>query len=632
MSQDTVNPFDILTRFDWSEGDDLELKSARGGLPKSLWETYSAMANTQGGVILLGVEDDGRPSGLHDPSQQKKALWDTLNNRGKVSLNLLRSDDVQQLQHDGKILLAIRVPQATRDQKPVFIGQNPLAGSYRRNYEGDYLCSDQEVRRMLADHSAAAPDSRILEGYGLADLDLPSLHQYRNRLASFKPSHPWLNEDDQSFLAKLGGWRRDRQSETEGITVAGLLMFGRDETLREALPSYHVDYRERLSKEPNERWSDRICPDGTWAPNLFQFYLRVAPRLFADLKLPFQLDDALFRKGESPVHEALREALVNSLIHADHFGQGGVVIEKTRDSFLFSNPGTLLISLDQLLSGQISECRNKTLQTLFMLIGAAEKAGSGVDKIHQGWRSQHWRSPEVREQLQPDRVVWRLPMLSLLPEASIDKLKGFFGKRFKNFSPQEVLALVTADVEDGVNHTRLRQISPLHSSDITRLLQGLVAQGYLLQVGRGRGSRYQVATNHSEHSSPINSLHKNPDSLHKSSIDSLPRKSDSEQKPLDSEHSNSIDSEHSAELLALSAPVRTAARLAPAEMEQVILDLCRSRWLTRNQLAELLQRNAESLRQRFLNPMVQHGLLRLRHPDKPNRVDQAYTAAASHRS
>ena len=61
-------------------------------------------------------------------------------------------------------------------------------------------------------------------------------------------------------------------------------------------------------------------------------------------------------------------------------------------------------------------------------------------------------------------------------------------------------------------------------------------------------------------------------------------------------------------------------------MEQTILELCRDRWLSRRQLSSLLQRNAEGLRPRFLVPMVEHGLLRLRYPDKPNRVDQAYTA------
>lgn len=237
---------------------------------------------------------------------------------------------------------------------------------------------------MLSDRSEAPADSRILAHFNLDDLDLPSLHQYRQRLASHKPTHPWLSEDDKGLLIKLCGWRRDRQSGEEGLTVAGLLMFGRDETLREGLPGYHVDFRERLSNDPAVRWTDRLTMDGTWNANLFQFYLRVAQRMASDLKLPFQLDTDLFRKGETDVHEAIREALVNALIHADYNGQGGIVVEKYRDAFEFANPGTLLISFDQLMRGNVSECRNKSLQTMFMLIGAAEKAGSGVGTRYDG--------------------------------------------------------------------------------------------------------------------------------------------------------------------------------------------------------------------------------------------------------
>lgn len=211
----------------------------------------------------------------------------------------------------------------------------------------------------------------------------------------------------------------------------------------------------------NGSLTTRLCAGATgsllmepWQPNFFQFYLRVVQRLLADLKLPFQLNADLFRKGEAEVHEAIREALVNALIHADYQGQGGIVVEKFRDAFEFSNPGTLLVSFDQLLRGNVSECRNKALQTMFMLIGAAEKAGSGVDKMRRGWASQHWRLPIVREQAQPDRVTWRLPMVSLIPETSLYRLKNIFGSQFNRFSKHEVQALVTADVEGTVDNVR----------------------------------------------------------------------------------------------------------------------------------------------------------------------------------
>jgi ATP-dependent DNA helicase RecG len=610
----TSEPFELeklLRQLDWSESDDLEFKSARGGLPGSLWETYSAMANTHGGVILLGVEDDGNISGLKDVTRLKTNLWNVLNDRGKVNLNLLADADVATVEQAGVAILAIHVPRANRYQRPVFIGQNPLTGTYRRNYEGDYHCTEQEVGRMLSDRAEEPADSRILEHYTLSDLDLPSLQQYRHRFASFKPTHPWLGEDDQGFLTKLGGWRKDRTLRIEGLTVAGLLMFGKDEALREALPQYHVDYREKLSDDPDIRWTDRLMPDGTWAGNLFQFYLQVSQRLSADLKVPFQLDADLFRKGDTIVHEAIREALVNALIHADYQGMGGVVIEKYPDRFELSNPGTLLVSIDQLFQGSISECRNKTLQTMFVMLGAGEKAGSGIDKIRLGWESQHWRLPRVTEQMQPDRVKWMLPMVSLIPDESMRRLTQQFGTALDDLNSLEIQVLVTADIEKRVDNLRLHQITGLHAADITRLFQSLVERQLLVKKAQGRWSWYHLAEIEKSKDVEADSVHKGAGSIHKG-VGSI-------HKEADFEHKNQWN-----ELQRIAEPVRRSPRMEPRKLEQVIVQLCQNQWLTVREIGRLLNRNADGLRSRYLVSMVAQGVLKLRFPDKPNHSDQAY--------
>lgn len=612
--KNVINPLDVLTQLGWTESDDLELKSARGGLPQSLWETYSAMANTKGGVIFLGVEDNGTVSGIIDTNKIKKSFWDTINDRTRVNIKLLGNSDVQEINHPNGTLIAIHVPRASRYQRPVFVGQNPLTGTFRRNHEGDYHCTEQEVSRMLTDKSQEHADSRILEHFTTDDLDLQSLQQYRQRIASHKPIHPWLSEDDKGLLTKLGGWRLCRETGRKGLTVAGMLMFGREENLREAIPQYSVDYREKFSDDPEIRWTDRMILDGTWAGNLFQFYVRVVQKLSTDLKLPFQLDTDLFRKGETVVHESIREALVNALIHADYQGQGGVVIEKYRDRFEFSNPGTLLISFDQLLQGNVSECRNKSLQTMFTMIGAAEKAGSGVDKIRRGWSSQHWRSPMVRERMQPDRVLWIMPMISLIPEESLARLKLRFGIKFQKFTTLEVQALVTADLEGWVDNARMRQITSEHATDMTRLLQDLVSKRFLIQDGQGRWTRYRLAPE-------SNSVHNGMDSVHKV-IDSVHMGNGSVHKIEIAENEWDV-------LIKIAEPARRNRRLTHKEMESILLSLCQKHWLTRRQLAELLDRNADGLRSRFITLMVEHGRLRLRYPEKPNRADQAYTKSTN---
>jgi len=409
-------------------------------------------------------------------------------------------------------------------------------------------------------------------------------------------------------------------------------MFGRDEAIREAIPGYHVDYQEKISNDPDVRWTDRITIDGTWNANLFQFYQRVIQRLSSDLKMPFQLDSDLLRKGETGVHEAIREALVNTLIHADYQGIGGILVQKYRDKFRFYNPGTILLPLSQLLRGSISECRNKTLQTMFMMFGAAEKAGSGIDKIIKGWASQHWRAPLVREQQQPDRVYWELLMISLIPNESLNRLQTFFKNTFENFNPIEVQALVTADIEGIVDNARLRQISNNHATDITLVLQGLVAKGALVQEGQARWSRYRLPMQVKD------SIHKDNDSIHKNDYsihnaahfihksEDSPRKTISpiNISPHDRHIFTQISDDELAKLYEIADHARRNKRLVPKDMEKIIRALCTDRWLTRKQLATLVNRNSEGLLSRFLTPMVEHNILCLQYPDKPNRADQAY--------
>jgi len=606
----------LLTALKMGEEKDWEFKSAKGGIPGSLWETYSALANTDGGCIVLGVEKDCNVSGLSDVPKIKKNFWDLVNNKGKISLNLLSDENVTEIDVEKKSVLVINVPRANRRQRPVYIGQNPITGTYRRNFEGDYHCSADEVGRMLADQSEEPADCRILDHFSLADLDKASVTQYRQRFAAISPDHPWLVKDTKGLMEKLGGWRRDRITGQEGLTVAGLLMFGQDEAIRDpaAVPEFNLDFREKLSDDPTVRWTDRLTIDGRWTANLFQFYQRVIQRLTADLKIPFRLEPNLFRKDDTIVHEAIREALVNALIHADYRGQGGIVIEKYRDRFELSNPGSLLLSLDQVWSGGISECRNRSLQTMFLMIGGGEKAGSGIDKIRQGWRAQHWRLPIIRERVQPDRVNVVLPMVSLLPEESLQRLRSRFGPRFNRLQGLELQALVTADLEGTVSNRRLQEVSDEHPADLSKLLHHLVARGFLHQDGQKRWASYHLPRNEQKNTW---SIHSPEDSSHKR----------------DSSHNDAEDSSHKLEelrpeelarLKALVAPA-LGARLRPEETRRIVLELCDCRYLTASDFGKLLNRSSNNLRSRFLSPMVDEGLLERKFPEEPNRPDQAYT-------
>ena len=609
-----LNLFDDLSFY---EGVDVEYKGAKGGLPRDLWETYSAFANTEGGTIWLGVTQ--RPAGLdlHGVTEPEKLLsdfWNTVNNRSKASANLLRDDDagIVKLENPGRVVIRINVPRADRHQRPVYIGSDPIRGTYRRNFEGDYLCSEAEVRRMFADQSDEPADSRILDGFSQDDLHAESLRQYRNLFGS-RRAHTWLAEDDVGLLGKLGGWRRDRRTGREGLTLAGLLMFGREQAIRDpgSVPGFHLDYRERFGDDPDVRWTDRLTLDGTWEGNLFQFYLQAMHKLSVGpgIKRPFRTDAEGYRSGGTPVTDALQEALVNALIHADYAGQGGIVIDRWPDRLEFSNPGTLLISREQLLRGGVSECRNKSLQLMFQMLGVGDKAGSGIDKIRSSWAAEHWQSPVLRESLRPDRVVLELPMISLLPEPVLADLRQRFGTGFDGLSGDEVQAVVTAQVEGSVANQRLQGMLTMHRVDITRMLGGLVQLGFLSSDGVGRGTRYFVA---SEATYPVSSL-TSPASPSSPPVNPLSPPVTVTRAPVGVSQRDQLVSQ-----------VRAVQRAKPDLMRQAIQAVCAEDYLTAQQIADILGRSKKRLQDEFLGPMCSLGMLTMRYPDTPNHRQQAY--------
>ncbi|MDO4569614.1 MAG: putative DNA binding domain-containing protein [Planctomycetia bacterium] len=496
----------INQQLELGENRDWEFKPAKGGFPHSLWETYSAMANTDGGTIVLGIKEhcgQFEIQGVKNVDQIKKEFWDKVQNRSIVSVNLLsETDDTSVATINGKPLFVIRVPRAKRKDRPVFIGQNPMAGTFRRFHEGDYKCAPNEVARMLSDQpSSPRFDSQLLDTFTEEDIDTLSLQQYRNRFSARNPTHAWLSENTVSFLQQSGGWTCNRKTDQQGPTIAGILMFGTEDAIQELSKTipFQLDFRERASDNISDRWHDRLLSlDGTWTLNLFQFFQKVYPKLIAGLKLPFaympptDLFPDPVRSGISPVHEPLQEALVNALIHADYRGEGGIVIERFADRFEMSNPGTLLVSREQLYQGSVSECRNPSLQRMFQMMGAGDKAGSGFDKIRKGWDTQKWSFPQLEERQKPDRVFLRLQTISLLPDHFLEKLHSALGTQAESLSREDVEILAIAYSEGKTSNPRIQEISTTHSSDITKKLQKLVSEHLLVMQNYGRWASYQL--------------------------------------------------------------------------------------------------------------------------------------------
>ncbi len=201
---------------------DIEYKKADSGVPKSAYESYSAFANTKGGYIILGVKEDKTKKnpeerfliqGVENPGKQREDFWNTING-SKVNINLLKDENVYVVEEDGISLIVIYVPRAEFNMRPVYVGENPYKGTYKRNHEGDYHASEHEIRGMIREY------------YTMDDIDKETLRKYRQIFEIRNDGHVWNPLDDKAFLEKLGGYRKDRRTGVEGLTLAGLMMFG----------------------------------------------------------------------------------------------------------------------------------------------------------------------------------------------------------------------------------------------------------------------------------------------------------------------------------------------------------------------------------------------------------------------
>lgn len=275
----------------YRENNRIEAKKALGGLPKSIWETYSAFANTHGGIILLGVEEWADKSlhtvDLPDPDRLIKEFWDIVNNPNKTSVNVLSSKDVFVQEVDGNHIVVINVPRAERSYKPVYVDGNPLC-TYRRNGEGDYRCTKEEYQAIVRDASVKTQDMLVLNEMDLTVFNKESIRSYRQRMRLSRPGHLWEALEDEDFLLKLGavGIGSDGKKHP---TSAGLLMFGNEYDIVREFNTYFLDYQEQY--DADTRWTDRIISSsGDWSGNVYDFYFRVYNKLIQDIKVPFKMD------------------------------------------------------------------------------------------------------------------------------------------------------------------------------------------------------------------------------------------------------------------------------------------------------------------------------------------------------
>ncbi len=487
----------------YKENAQIEAKRAAHCLPRSIWETYSAFANTFGGTIFLGVvENEDKslsPEHLSNPDKLIKEFWDGLNNKTTVSLNILSNKAVSKLEVDGKTIIAISIPMADRLDKPVYVGTNPYTGTYRRKGESDYKCSIDEIKAMMRDASPKTQDMRLIEKMGLDVFDEDSIASYRSRLQNNRRGTFWDKMDDKEFIYRIGAVGRSEDGKLHP-TGAGLLLFGHEYEIVKEYPNYFLDYQEQLDN--STRWTDRVASHtGNWSGNIYDFFYKVYPKLVEDIKVPFKLD-GVTRVDDTPVHRALREALLNCLIHADYYERCGVTIIKRKNEIIFSNPGLIRIGVDVARLGGLSDPRNSTLIKAFNLIEIGERSGNGVPSIFYIWETNGWREPTIQEQVNPDRTILTLAFenrgemplndkdlsennsnnFDNLPVRSVDKIGDIQRNAILEYLNQN--EYITSEI--------VEQILEIKAARARRILSNLITEGKLIPEGANRNRKYRL--------------------------------------------------------------------------------------------------------------------------------------------
>ena len=476
----------------------LECKKAQSSIPNSVWETYSAFANTNGGLILLGVLEDTKEknqgkrffiTGVDNAEKIRKDFWNMVNNSEKVNVNLLKDEDVEIVDIEDKKVVAINVPRADYAIRPVYINNNLMRGTFVRNHEGDYHCPDQVIRMMVRDAFQDGNDRLFLKHYTMDDIDIPTLERYRNHFKSRYPDHVFNSLDDKEFLRQLGGYTMNRDEGMEGLTMAGLLMFGKGLPVRECFDNLRLDYIDKSNLIGDQRYSDRLTYDGTWENNLFNFVTMVLPKLMRDLPRPFKMDGVV-RDDDTPQHRAIREAMTNAIIHADLMVDGVLKVEKYDNKFVFTNPGLLKLPVEQIYAGEETKARNQRIQNMFRMIGFGENLGSGFPLILSAWNEKHWLKPELVEQ--PELL--QVKLILTVENKEEDSLVPRDGTKdgIKELSERQLFILTLIQGDGTITIPRLVETTKISRRTIIREIATLQEKGFLSREGGRKNGRWVI--------------------------------------------------------------------------------------------------------------------------------------------
>ena len=463
-----------------SEGYDIEFKLADTKIPLSLYETYSAFANTSGGIIYLGIEEENdkasKAVGVENAKQKRKQLFDALLNKTKVSSCVCNEEDITILEVDGKDIIRIQVHEAPIKDKPVYLNSDPSQSYYRAD-SGDHLLSSEQIQSLLNDKSSDKFD-QAPNRFGLTfeDLDQESVESFINEVVSSKKLRLGASIDPKTILMRTGAYTKDPKTDAYVLNNGAILFFGKTVDIISICPSLWLCFES--SSEYGNRWKDRITSkDLEREGNIFQFYLTACEKAIADAPSPYYLRNDQ-DVGKATVIEMLREAFANSLGNLDLFDQTGLQIESSPKEITFSNAGTMLVPLERALLGGISRPRNPAIFSFFQAMGISDHGGYGIPFLFEAAKNLRFIPPSLTEDKEENRTSLRI---------------HYREKRTDLTKEEEAILLALTNSKGFLTVLEIASLSGIARDKTRRTLESLLSMGLVETNGKTtKGKAYRI--------------------------------------------------------------------------------------------------------------------------------------------
>jgi len=483
-----MNKSELIEKLEDIEWEDFEVKKARSEIPKNSWETVSAFSNTAGGWLIFGVAKKGKSynvTGVSNPEKIEQDFTTILRNGTKFNKKV----DVKSKKYNfkGKVVLAFYIPQRSPGEKPIYF--NSPKNTFIRTGSGDQRATQEETDAFFRTSSFEEKD-KDLSNYTISDLDEETIKRYRNMFSQVNPGHRYNPLDNKTFLEKLKVVRNGK------ITFGGLLVFGSEDALADEIPNYGIDYIEINGisyEDAPTRYNYRLLSER----NIFLTFFDIYERLLRKIEIPFSVKRGI--RDDDPSHlQAIREALVNMLMHSDYFSSVFPRIRIFTNRIEFFNPGALPKKIDIILKEDFSMPRNPIIAKIFRFVKLAEDMGTGFHKMINGWYEFYQIKPGIEGDFdyykitfpttrETGKLVEKVP--GKVTEKVIDQVWRKFGDKFGE-SSEKILEIILAN--KNVSAQEIAKQMGISSRAVEKQIAKLKKYGVLKRIGPARGGHWEV--------------------------------------------------------------------------------------------------------------------------------------------